>query len=148
MAQRPQWDPFHELQAVQKRMNQLFESALARSNFETSVGLDAWIPVADVYESQDGLVVDLELPGIERAAIDVRIEGGELVVGGERRMEGQSGEQYHRVERSYGRFTRHIPLPAGVDVSRVQASYRHGVLQIVLPMAGGDRVRTRRVEVD
>ena len=147
MGVRPEWDPFQELLTVQKRMNQLFESALARTNFETAGGVDAWAPVVDVYELPRGLAVDVELPGLAPDDIEVVLDHGELVIRGQRQMEADQGPRYHRVERSYGRFHRRIPLPVGVDSARVEASYRQGVLHVLVPNPAGEHVRSRRVTV-
>lgn len=132
------WNPLSELLGVQKRMNQLFESALARSDFDTQEGVGVWTPVCDAWETATELVVCLELPGLDRDQIDVRLDGDELVVEGERQMGREhDGEQFHRVERSYGRFSRRLRLPSSVDRSTVSATYRHGVLRVVLPTRGG-----------
>ena len=137
MTNRGQWNPLTELLSVQKRMNELFESAMARTNFETREGFDAWTPVCDVYEAEGALVLDLELPGMVQNEIDLRLDGDELVVEGERKMEReQSGEQYHRVERSYGRFARRFRIPSTVDRDSVRASYRDGLLRVDLPQKG------------
>jgi len=129
------WNPLSELLAVQKRMNTLFESALARSNFGGQDALDSWTPVCDVFRAVDRLVFRLELPGLEQDAIEVRMDGDELVVEGNREMEReQEGERFHRVERSYGRFSRRFRLPPAIDAEGVAASYRHGVLEIVVPV--------------
>jgi HSP20 family protein len=137
MATRDEWDPLRELLGVQKRMNDLFERALARTNFETSEGFDSWTPVCDVCETREALILYLELPGLEQQGIDLRLDGDELVVAGERRMDREhSAEQYHRVERSYGRFSRRFHLPSTVDRTAVQASYHGGLLRVVLPIRG------------
>lgn len=149
MSRHPSRDPFDELAAVQKRMNQLFESALARTNFETGGGFDTWTPVADVYETAEGVVVDVELPGVSRDSIDIRLDGPVLVVSGERTIEaGRVGEQYHRIERSHGKFSRRVPLRASVDPDRVAATYRDGLLKILLPPSAGPAGRARRVTID
>lgn len=128
-----EWDPLKDLAGIQDRMNKLFESALARTNFDTESGIGAWTPVADVYETGDRLVFSLEVPGLSQNAIDVRLEDDEMVVQGVREMErGSPGEQYHRVERSYGKFVRRFRLPSHVDRASVGASYEHGVLTISL----------------
>ena len=114
-------------------MNKLFESALARTNFDAEGGIGAWTPVADVYETADSLVVYLELPGLAQSDIDVRLEDDELVVRGEWRMDrGAPGEQYHRVERSYGKFIRRFRLRSHIDPASVAATYQNGVLSITL----------------
>jgi HSP20 family protein len=128
-----EWDPLKDLVGIQERMNKLFESALARSNFGAEGGVGAWTPVADVHEGTDCVVFYLELPGLNQSDIDVRLEDDELVVRGERHMDrGSSGEQFHRIERSYGKFVRRFRLPPHVDASSVSARYEDGVLVITL----------------
>ena len=136
MTNRGQWDPLTELLSVQKRMNELFESAMARTNFDTRGGFDAWTPVCDVYEAAGGLVLDLELPGMDQSEIDLRLDGDELVVEGERKMERDQSGEHHRVERSYGRFARRFRIPSTVDRDSVRATYSNGLLRVDLPQKG------------
>jgi HSP20 family protein len=134
MTAKTKWDPLKELMTVQKRMNQLFESALARTDFGTQDEFDTWTPVADAYETRDAVVLCLELPGLEQDGIDLRLEGDELVVSGERKMDrGAEGEHFHRIERSYGKFSRRFRVPSTVAREAVRASYRDGVLRVTLP---------------
>ena len=112
---------------VQERMNKLFESALARTNFEAEGGVGAWTPVSDVYETADALVFCLELPGLAQPDIDVRIEGDELRRARESaaRTGSDTGEQFHRVERSYGKLRPAAsPCRSHVDRGSVARSYR------------------------
>lgn len=147
MAQR-EWDPLRELVGVQDRMNKLFESALARTNFDTEGELGAWTPVADVFETPETYVVSVELPGLVQDDIDVRVEGSDLVVQGERRREkDHPGVQYHRVERSQGKFVRKFPLPSRVDRDGVQAAYRDGVLRVTVPKLEGHESLPIRVSI-
>ena len=135
-----EWDPLKELASVQERMNKLFESALARTNFDADGGVGAWTPVADVYETQDHLVFCLELPGLHQSDLDLKVEGDDLVVQGERGMgRDQQGEQFHRVERTYGKFARKFRLPSNVDRESIEAVYSDGVLRIQLPKKGEAR---------
>jgi len=127
-------DPLQELLRVQKRMNDLCETAMSRTDFEAPSGLNAWCPVGDVFETAEEVGVCLELPGMEQSAIDVRMEGEDLVVEGARERDGEeSAEQFHRVERAYGNFSRRFHLPPDVDRSKVQATYRQGLLVVKLP---------------
>lgn len=139
---RSDWDPLKELVGVQQRMNKLFESALARTNFDDEGDLGAWTPLADVFESEGSFVFCLEVPGLALEDIDLRMEGDELIVQGERRMEKDlGGEQFHRVERAYGKFQRRFHLPSNVDRASATATYRNGVLEIALAKtdAGGSQ---------
>jgi len=142
------WDPLKDLVGIQERMNKLFESALARTNFDAEGGIGAWTPVADVYESAESLEFYLELPGLAQSDIDVRIEDDELVVRGERHMDrGATGEQYHRVERSYGKFVRRFRLRSHIDPGSVAAAYQNGVLSITLAKKDGANRSPIRVAI-
>ena len=142
------WDPLKELVGVHKRMNELFESALARTDFDAKEGVGAWSPEADVYETPEALRLDLELPGLDQRAIELRVDGDELVVEGERRMDREApAEQFHRVERSYGKFSRRFRLPSTVDRDQIQAKYRNGVLAIVLPKKDSARPKAIKVPI-
>jgi HSP20 family protein len=148
MAGQGQWDPLKELTAVQKRMNRLFESALGMADFETQEEPDSWTPVCDVYETADALVVSLELPGLEQSHIDVRVDGDDLVVSGEREIEReQAGEQFHRVERPYGKFSRRFHLPSTVNREAIGASFRDGLLRVTLPNQPDKQRRPIRVAI-
>ncbi|HXV77511.1 MAG TPA: Hsp20/alpha crystallin family protein [Candidatus Polarisedimenticolaceae bacterium] len=143
------WNPLSELLGVQKRMNQLFESALTRSEIEAHDGLGVWIPVCDVYENAGGtLVVGIELPGIDRRSIDVRIDDDELVIEGCREMDRErEGEHFHRVERSYGKFSRRFRLPSKIDRESVTAAYKDGVLTVTLARRDGAKPGPIQVSV-
>ena len=149
MKRSADWNPIAELIGVQKRMNQLFESALARSDLAAPEGLGFWSPLCDVYGTADEVVVCLELPGLSIEEIDVRLEQDDLIVEGTREMEREhEGEQYHRVERSYGRFSRRVRLPSRVDRSAVRATYTDGVLRVVLPTRDGQQQGPQRISID
>jgi HSP20 family protein len=148
MARPSDWDPLGELRTVQRRLNQLFEAALARSQFEAQDDFDSWSPVCDVYETRDALVICLELPGLDQDDIELRLDGDELIVEGERKMErGQPGERYHRVERSFGKFRRAFRLPSTVERGGVQASFREGLLCVKLPNKAGEGPESFKVSI-
>jgi HSP20 family protein len=141
-------DPLEELAGVQHRMNRLFESALARTDFEAEGGFGAWSPVSDVAETAEALHFWLELPGLDQRDLDVRIDGDELLVAGQLPPDrGESGEQYHRVERSSGRFVRRFPLPPDVDRESIDAQFRGGVLRIRVAKRSQERAGPIRVPV-
>ena len=149
MTASAQRDPLKELLTVQKRMNQLFDSALARTDFDTQEGVDGWTPVSDVYVTPNSMVICLELPGLKQEEIELRLADDDLIVAGERRMDpGGPGEQYHRVERSYGKFSRRFRLPSAVERGSVEASYRDGVLRVVLPKKHALDPEAVRVEIN
>jgi len=148
MPAQGQWDPLKELTAVQKRMNKLFESALGMADFDAPAEPDSWTPVCDVYETPEALVVSLELPGLDQSRIDVRVDGDDLVVSGEREIEReQPGEQFHRVERPYGKFLRRFHLPSTVNRDAIEASFRDGLLRVTLPNQPDKQPRPIRVAI-
>ena len=142
------WDPLKELLTVQKRMNKLFESALERTDFDAQDEVDTWTPVADVYDSLDALVLCLELPGLEQEQIALRVEADELIVSGERLIDRERPEeQFHRVERAYGKFSRRFHLPSTVDRDNVEATYRDGLLRVSLKHRGKKQDGTIHVAI-
>lgn len=148
MAKSTEWNPIQELAGMQRRMNKLFEAALARTDFDAEGSVGVWVPPADVFETADSVRVYIELPGLGQDHIRVRVERDELVVEGERPMEReQPGERFHRVERSYGQFSRRFRLPADTDLGSVAASYRNGVLEISLGRAAGSEPRSIPVAI-
>ncbi len=148
MGSQNTWDPLKDLVQVQQRMNNLFENALARTDFDTAAGLDSWAPVADVHEAQERLHLCLELPGFEQSEIDLKVDGDHLIVEGERHMDADANRgQFHRVERAYGKFSRRFPLPSRFDRDCIQATYRNGVLEISLPARGSLGPESFRIDI-
>jgi HSP20 family protein len=107
-----------------------------------------WSPLVDVHETKEGYQLQVELPGVKQEDIQVSIEGETLTLKGERKHEAEVKEdEYHRVERSYGRFERSIVLPSVVDPGQVKATYRDGVLEILLPKKEEAKPKEIKVEV-
>jgi HSP20 family protein len=132
------WDPLRDLLTLQERMNQLFEESFAgRLEEPALLGSATWTPLADAYETPEGFVVDIELPGIEEDDVEVQVDGDVLVVKGERRGLGQRPDRFHRMERSHGPFLRSFKLTEEVDPARVSAQFRDGVLRLELPKTRG-----------
>ena len=129
-------NPFRELNSLQERINQLFnqpfEPFAAFGNNQT-LSATSFVPAVDVYEDQHNIVLTAELPGIEEKDLDIRVENGILTLSGERHMENEENqENFHRIERSYGRFTRSFTLPPTIDPNNVKANFDNGVLKITL----------------
>ena len=127
------WDPIRDLDSLQSDMNRLFD------RFFDNKGTDGgsvrrWIPPMDLVESDDHLVLRADLPGMKEDDVDIEIKDGVLTISGERRSEQEEkGEGFHRVERAFGRFSRSLSLPEGVDASKVAASFADGVLEVKVP---------------
>jgi HSP20 family protein len=129
-------DPFRDLPTFQKQMNRLLGEKFGfRNQMPEEEGVSAtWIPPVDVEETKDHLIFSFELPGFKNDEIKLNVENGVLTLEGERKFEKELNEKnYHRVERSYGRFYRSFALPANVDVSHVNANLVDGILKIELP---------------
>lgn len=142
MAALTRWDPFADLTALQEQMNRLFEAPRR----ETS--LARFSPPVDIYEDAEGITVSAELPGVDPKDVEVKVEDGTLSIVGSRRLEREDRkENYHRVERSYGSFARTFSLPPNVDVERIRAENRHGVLSIFLPRREESKPRKIQVTV-
>jgi HSP20 family protein len=127
------WDPFREFVTLQDRMNRLLRNSQPGDGEEEALTTSAFAPPVDVYEDQHSVTLKIEVPGIDEKDIDVRIENNTLTVHGERKFEKEEKEEnYRRVERQYGSFTRTFTLPSTVDQDSVQADYDRGVLKIKL----------------
>jgi HSP20 family protein len=129
-----QWNPLQDLVVLQDRMNRLFEDATQRRNQADAAGDDFersdWTPAADIYETESGFLLALDLPGINRDALEIDVDDNRLIVKGTRTIE--ESRQY-RTERPRGKFLRTFSVPGSVDQGKIGAEYKDGVLQIRLP---------------
>jgi HSP20 family protein len=143
------FDPFRELASMQDRINRIFGDVYRRGDDDIMLRGD-WVPPVDIYENEAGeVVIKAELPGLSKEDIDLRVENNTLTIRGERRREQSvKDEQYHRVERAYGAFSRSFSLPATVDAGRVSADYRDGLLSVVLPVKEEAKPRQIQVKVN
>ena len=144
------WDPLRDLLNLQEKMNRLFEDSLAATRTDPEVPASAWTPSADVYEIPEGFVVLMDLPGLSADDVEIHVDGERLVVHGERRpSDKMRPESFHRVERSYGVFTRVFHLTDEVDPDKVTANFGDGLLRLELPRLrprAGARGRAERGE--
>src|SRR5580700_7730413 len=126
------WDPFRELNSLQSRMNRLFEEQYSGGR-EDSLTAGAFVPPVDIYEDEHSIQLKLEVPGIDEKDLDIKVENNTLTVSGERKFEKEEKEEnFHRVERRYGSFTRSFTLPTTVNTEDIKADYEQGVLKIRL----------------
>ena len=140
------WDPFREFTTLQDRMNRLFRDS--QGGPEESLATTTFAPPVDVYEDEHNITLKIEVPGIDEKDIDVRIENNTLTVHGERKFEEEEKEEnYRRVERQYGSFTRTFTLPTTVDTENVSANYDKGVLKISLPKKAEAKPKQIKVNV-
>jgi HSP20 family protein len=142
------FDPFRELSTMQDRINRIFGDAYTRRYDDGDLTQRGeWLPAVDIYENANQeIVLKAELPGITREDIDLRVENNTLTLRGERKRDTEvKQEQYHRVERSYGGFTRSFSLPTRIDTEKVRAEFKDGVLSITLPVKA--EAKPRQIEV-
>lgn len=140
------YDPFRDLRSLQDEVNRLFSSNLSHAFTDEGIARGAWNPNVDIYENKDQIVLEAELPGMSREDFDLSIENNIITLRGERRFEKKDeADNYHRVERSYGSFTRSFTLPQTVSADTATAEYKNGVLRVTLPKR--EEVKARRIEV-
>ena len=142
------FDPLRDVAALQDRVNRIFADAYRRDN-DDLMTRGAWVPPVDIYETPNHeLVLRAELPDVVREDIALRVENNTLTISGERKMDSQiKEEQYHRVERAYGTFSRAFTLPPTVDTSAIGAEYKNGVLTVRLPLREEAKPKQIQVQV-
>lgn len=140
------FDPFRDFAILQDRMNRLLGDAY-RGQGEAALG--SWVPAVDIFENEKKeLVLKAELPDVKREDVSVTVENNTLTLSGERKFDGEvAREQYHRIERAYGAFSRSFSLPATVDTTKVAAEFKNGVLTVRLPFREEARPRSVNIEV-
>src|SRR6266481_3823944 len=141
------FDPFREFVTLQDRMNRLFRETQPEGR-EEALTTSTFAPPVDVYEDEHNITLKIEVPGIEEKDIDVRIENNTLTVHGERKFEKEEKEEnYRRVERQYGSFTRSFTLPNTIDADKVQATYDKGILKVQLAKKAEAKPKQIKVSV-
>ncbi len=140
------WDPFRDLNLLQDRMNRLFEDANRNWKSDEPASTTTWSPAVDIFETESEIVVKAEVPGMDRKDITLNLENNVLTLRGERRFLKETKEEnYHRIERSYGGFSRAFSIPVTVDDEKIRADYQDGVLKIVLPKK--EQLRPKQIKI-
>jgi HSP20 family protein len=142
------WEPFREFSPIEDRMNRM--NRFFRESYsgpEEALTTTSFAPPVDIYEDEHTITLKLEVPGIDEKDIDVRIEGNTLTVHGERKIEKEEKEEnFRRIERQYGSFTRSFTLPSSVDTGQVNAHYDKGLLKISL--AKKAEAKPKQIKID
>lgn len=126
------WEPFRGANTLQEQVNRLFSDVFERSSQESN--LSTWAPSVDIAETENELVVKADLPGVDPKDLDIRVENNVLTISGERKFEKKVNEDnYLRVERAYGSFTRSFSLSNTVNSEAIKADYQNGVLSLSIP---------------
>jgi len=145
------WEPFREFSGMQdrvNRMNRLFRESYSPEGPEEALTTSSYAPPVDIYEDEHNIALKMEVPGIDEKDIDVRIENNTLTVHGERKIEkDEKEENFRRIERQYGEFTRSFTLPSSIDPGQVSAHYDKGVLKINLAKKAEARPKQIKVNV-
>jgi HSP20 family protein len=142
------WDPFLELSAQKDRMSRLFRELYNPEGPEETLTTTSFAPPVDVYEDEHNITLKIEVPGIDEKDIDVRMENNTLTVHGERKFEKEEKEEnFRRLERQYGSFTRSFTLPSSVDPEHVSAHYDKGMLKINLAKKAEAKPKQIKVNV-
>jgi HSP20 family protein len=145
------WEPFREYSTMQNRMNRMnrrFRESYGPEVPEEALTTTNFAPAVDIYEDEHNITLKIDVPGIDQKDIDVRIENNTLTVHGERKIEKEEKEEnYRRVERQYGEFTRSFTLPSSVDTGQVNANYDNGVLKIALAKKAEAKPKQIKVNV-
>lgn len=127
------WDPLQDLLALHERLNRL-----------SGDHMPGWVPAVDIYETPDRYVISAELPGLSREDFHVAVQDGKVVLTGQRPPRPATAEQFHRVERGHGQFSRTFALPQPIDEKHIEADLRDGILSVTIPKVAA---RPRRIEV-
>ncbi|HTV58699.1 MAG TPA: Hsp20/alpha crystallin family protein [Verrucomicrobiae bacterium] len=139
-------DTNRNLSSLQEQFNRIFESAFPVQSDESA--LTSWAPSVDIYETENELVIKADLPDVSEKEIDIRVESNMLTIRGERKFEQKVKEEnYLRIERAYGSFSRSFSLPNTVNTEAIQAEYKQGVLSVVLPKRAESKPKQVKVNV-
>lgn len=139
------FDPFRNLLNFQEQFNRVFDDTF---RFRDESALTAWAPAVDIYETENELVLKADLPDINEKDLDIRLENNTLTIQGERKFEKQvSEDNYLRVERAYGSFTRSFALPSSVNPDQIHAEYQNGVLTVRMPKREESKPRQIKLAV-
>ena len=139
------WDPFRDMNTLQDRMNNLFEE-VNRGSGSDEPSTATWSPAVDIFETYDEIVVQVEVPGLLREDIELNLDNNVLSLKGNRKLDKESAdENYHRIERSYGSFSRSFSIPTMIKEDDIKADYKDGVLSIALPKT--ERARPKEIKI-
>jgi len=140
------WEPFRNISTLQEQVNRLFDSSF-KGNGDNST-LTTWAPAVDIYETENELVLKADLPDIDEKNLDIRVENNMLTIRGERKFEQKVNEDnYLRIERTYGSFSRSFSLPSTVNTEAIKADYKNGVLTVQLPKRAESKPKQVKVNV-
>jgi HSP20 family protein len=144
---RTQWNPWKELEEVEKRLSTMWGRTPAKTGGEReAISVAEWSPLVDISEDEKEYVIKAELPEVKKEDVKLSVQDNVLSISGERKYEKEEkGKKYHRVERSYGSFMRTFTLPENSDGTKVSAEYKDGMLVVHLPKT--EKAQPKSIEV-
>ena len=143
------WEPFGDLLTSQKEFSRRFNEAFPAVFGEEEPSTRTWAPPVDIFETDNTLVLKADLPGVDPKDVEIRVENGILYLKGERKFEKEEKkENYHRIERSYGTFTRSFSLPSSIDSEHVTAEYKGGQLVLTMPKREEAKPKTIKINIE
>ena len=141
------WEPFRDLMQMQDRMTRMFDETLSRIWKEEGMAREVWSPPVDILERRDELVLNVDLPDVNQNEIDIKVDENTLMIRGARKfIKETSDETYIQIERPYGTFQRSFNLTRMIDQQKIRASYKDGVLRIVLPKR--EEIQPKQIPVE
>ncbi len=144
------WNPSRELMSIEKEFNKLFNTFSNKFGIshegESEMENAVWAPLTDISEDNDNYFLNLDIPGVEKNDVKISYSNGNLIIKGERKEEKETKKsEFHRIERSFGKFYRSFSLPEKVKEDKIEAKFKDGSLSIVIPKA--DEVKPKEIEV-
>ncbi|MGN7612339.1 Hsp20/alpha crystallin family protein [Magnetococcales bacterium HHB-1] len=135
------YNPFRSMRALQNEINRMFDQG-----YDDTGQMTQWPMRVDIREDENQIILKADLPGMAQKDIQVNVDNGQLHISGERKFEDEEKkENYHRIERSYGHFSRSFQLPSTTDTGQIKAAYTNGVLEVALPKR--EEAKPRAIEV-
>ncbi|WP_457639554.1 Hsp20/alpha crystallin family protein [Persephonella sp.] len=134
------WNPFRELARIEQELNKVFNELVPTPKSGEIAEVATWNPRVDIYEKDNKLIIEAEIPGAKKEDVEVKIKDNAVVIKGEvKREEEEKDKTYYRSERFYGVFERVIPLPVEVKVEEAKASFENGILKIEIPKVSEEK---------
>ncbi|NOZ84354.1 MAG: Hsp20/alpha crystallin family protein [Epsilonproteobacteria bacterium] len=139
-----EWRPFEEIGTLHEKINKLFDNVSGKEAKDES----SFLPAVDIYTEGNNLVIEAEIPGIDKKDIDLKVEDNVLTIRGRKEFKKEEkGDNYYRVERSYGSFVRSFMIPDNIDKESIKAEYKKGVLKLILPKKPEAQSKSIPIEV-
>jgi HSP20 family protein len=143
------WDPFRNMTTLQERINRIFDETASRPNYDDEVSKCDWRPIVDIYDAENAIIINAELPGVTKENITLDVKENILTIKGERKAEEEvRKENYYRKERCFGLFERAFTLPSAIDPARITANFKEGVLRVEIPKPEEKKPKQIKINVE